>query len=133
MSRVHSQKDIGILIIRVVIGLSMIAFHGLPKLMGGADRWEKLGLSMQNLGINFFPMFWGFSAAITETLGALLIVLGLWTKPSAVLLAITMLVAGMNHLAKGDGLSGASHAFELMAICIALVFLGAGRYSIDKK
>lgn len=133
MSRTNSSKDIGLLILRAVIGICMIAFHGLPKLIGGPDKWEKIGLSMGNLGINFLPTFWGFAAAIAETVCALFLIIGLWTRPNAVLLAFTMLIAATSHLIQGDGLNIASHAIELLAVCIALFLMGPGRYSIDKK
>lgn len=104
----NSKTDIGLLIIRVVIGTTMIAFHGIPKLMGGVEGWTKIGQSMQTIGINFLPTMWGFSAGFTETVGSFLLILGLWTRPASWLLAFTMLIAVVVHLSKGDGLSGAS-------------------------
>lgn len=133
MSRTNSSKDIGLLILRVVIGICMIAFHGLPKLIGGPEKWEKIGLAMGNLGINFWPSFWGFAAAMTESVCALFLIIGLWSRPNALLLAFTMLIAAITHLIKGDGLSVASHAIELLAVCVTLFLTGPGRYSIDKK
>ena len=133
MRNIQTKRDIGILIIRVCIGLSMLAFHGIPKISGGLPAWEKIGLAMGNIGINFLPTFWGFAAALTETLGSLFIILGLWTRPSALLLAFTMLIATITHLIQGDGFSVASHSFELLAIFVALFFTGPGKYSIDKK
>lgn len=127
------KKDIGLLIIRVVIGGTMLAFHGLPKLTKGPEAWEKIGLSMSNIGINFFPSVWGFSAAMVETFGAIFIIIGLWIRPSSILLAFTMLIALISHLSKGDSLATSSHALELMSICIALFLLGPGRYSVDRK
>jgi len=128
-----SKTDLGLFIIRAVIGLTMIAFHGLPKLMGGPETWTAIGKSMQNLGINFLPTVFGFSAGIVETVGSLLLILGLWTRPASILLALTMCVAAANHLAKGDGLSGASHAIEFLAIYVAFAIMGLGKLSIDKR
>jgi len=129
----NSKIDIGLLIIRLVIGATMITFHGLPKLMGGPELWTKIGGSMSNLGINFMPTVFGFSAGLVESLGSVFLMLGLWTKPASIFLALTMLVAALNHLAKGDGLSGASHALEFMAVYIAFAIMGPGKLSIDKK
>ncbi len=128
-----NSKDIGLLIIRVVIGITMIAFHGLGKLMGGPDTWTKIGGSLSNIGINFTPMLFGLSASLIETVGSLLFILGLWTRPVAALLAVTMLIAAISHLSRGDGFSGASHAIELLAIYIGFILIGPGKYSIDKK
>lgn len=128
-----NSKDIGLLIIRVVIGITMIAFHGLGKLMGGPDTWTKIGGSLSNIGINFTPMLFGLSASLIETVGSLLFILGLWTRPVAALLAVTMLIAAISHLSRGDGFSGASHAIELLAVYIGFILIGPGKYSIDKK
>ncbi|MFD2553717.1 DoxX family protein [Sphingobacterium tabacisoli] len=133
MSSTSTKKDIGLLVLRTVIGICMLALHGLPKLMGGPETWKKVGAAMGNLGINFFPIGWGFSAAIVESLCALFIVLGLWTRPNSVLLAFTMLTATITHLSQGDGFNTASHAIELMAVFIALALMGPGKYSVDKR
>ncbi len=129
----NNKRDLGLLILRVVVGVTMFAFHGLPKMMGGPDLWGKIGSSMGNLGIHFLPSFWGFSAALVETVGAILVILGLWSRPASLLLAFTMVIAMVSHLMNGDGLSQASHALELCAIFLAIFFTGPGKYSIDKK
>lgn len=133
MNKTSTKKDIGLLILRSVVGLCMLTLHGLPKLMGGPETWKKVGLAMGNLGINFFPTFWGFSAAIVESLCALFIIIGLWTRPNSILLAFTMLIATITHLSQGDGFNVASHAIELMAVFIALSLIGPGKYSVDKR
>ncbi|GAA4133733.1 hypothetical protein GCM10022216_06040 [Sphingobacterium kyonggiense] len=129
----NSKIDTGLLIIRLVLGATMLAFHGLPKLMGGVETWTKIGASMSNLGINFMPTVFGFSAGLVESLGSVLLILGLWTRPAAIFLSLTMVVAAANHLAKGDGLSGASHAIEFLAVFVAFAIMGPGRLSVDKK
>lgn len=129
----NSKIDTGLLIIRLILGATMLAFHGIPKLMGGVELWTKIGSSMGNLGINFMPTVFGFSAGFVESVGSVLLILGLWTRPAAIFLALTMLVAATNHLASGDGLSGASHAIEFLAVYVAFAVMGPGRLSIDKK
>ncbi|MGN5954694.1 DoxX family protein [Sphingobacterium lactis] len=129
----NSKTDTGLLIIRLVLGATMLAFHGLPKLMGGVETWTKIGASMSHLGINFMPTVFGFSAGLVESLGSVLLILGLWTRPAAIFLSLTMVVAAANHLAKGDGLSGASHAIEFLAVFVAFAIMGPGRLSVDKK
>jgi len=120
------------LILRIGLGVMMI-MHGLPKLQGGPELWAGVGKAMGNMGIHFIPAFWGFMAAATETVGGLFLLLGLFFRPSALLLAFTMIVAGLMHLSKGDGISGASHAIELFFVFFGLVFVGPGRHSVDKK
>lgn len=132
-STAHIRKDVALLIIRVAIGGSMLAFHGIPKLIKDPENWEKIGSAMHKIGITFMTSFWGFSAMLAESVGAALIILGLFTRPTSLILAFTMLIATITHLANGDGIIKASHPMELMFVFIALAIAGAGKYSIDKK
>lgn len=116
---------------RVGLGIMMI-IHGLPKITGGPATWEKLGHSMSTLHINFVPTFWGFMCAITETVGGLFCILGLWFRLVALLMVFNFIVAAAHHFAAGDGVKGASHALELVFAFSGLVFLGPGLYSVDK-
>ena len=124
-------KDFGLLLLRVGIGV-MFLFHGAPKLLGGPDKWTSLGSAMQYLGIHAFPMFWGFSAAITEFFGGVFLILGLFFRPACFFLAVTMAVAASMHLGRGEGLMAASHAIENGIFFLGLIFIGPGRYSVDR-
>ena len=86
---------------------------------------------MKHLGITFWPGFWGFMAAFSESVGVALIVLGLLFRPSCLLLAVTMGVAALSEY-HSHGVGEASHAIELGLLFTALIFIGPGRYSIDK-
>ena len=125
-------RNSGLLILRVGLG-AMMMVHGLPKIMGGPTGWEGLGGSMKVVGIDFLPTVWGFLAAISEGLGGFLLILGLFFRPVNMMLVFTMIIAALVHFAKGDGLSGASHAIELAVVFLGLIFIGPGKYSIDKK
>lgn len=131
-------RDLGLLVMRLGIGVSMLAFHGWGKITAGPERWEKLGGEMAHFGIRFLPVFWGLMAALAESLGAVLIVLGFLFRPAAAVLGFTMLVAALRHLnlpadAPGAGWSGASHALELLAVCLGLVLTGPGKYALGPK
>lgn len=125
-------RNIGLLIIRIGFGVSMM-IHGLPKIAGGPELWTKVGGSMKVLGIEFMPVFWGFMAAASETFGGMLLVLGLFSRPACLFLMITMIVAATHHLANGDGFATASHPLELAILFLGLMFVGPGKYSVDKK
>ncbi len=129
------RRDIGLFVLRLVIGLSMLVFHGWGKLQGGPERWEGLGGQMANLGIRFAPVFWGFMAMFAEVVCSALLVLGVLFRPSAAMLAFTMLVAVIRHLslpedASGAGWKGASHALELLGVYVALLLTGPGRIRV---
>jgi putative oxidoreductase len=70
LSKFNNYKNTGLLITRVGLG-AMFIFHGYPKLMGGPEGWAGLGASTKFIGITFAPVFWGFTAALVETLGGL--------------------------------------------------------------
>ena len=74
------STDYGLLIIRIGIGV-MFMLHGYPKLLGGAEMWEKIGGSMGNIGIHFAPTFWGFMASFAEFAGGLCLVVGFLFRP----------------------------------------------------
>ena len=132
LENLGKYRNTGLLIVRVGLGI-MFMIHGFPKIMGGPEGWTGLGGSMKVIGIDFLPIFWGFMAAATETFGGFLLLLGLFFRPVNILLVFTMLIATLVHFGKGDGLSGASHAIELGIVFFSLIFIGPGKYSIDKK
>jgi putative oxidoreductase len=123
--------DTGLLIIRAGVGISFIFIHGLSKLTGGPERWAGIGKAMSNLGIDFMPAFWGFMAAFAETFGAVFLILGLFYRPAAFMLAFTMFVAMMTHLAKLDPWNRVGYPMELMFVFIGLLLIGPGRFSLD--
>lgn len=125
-------RNSGLLIFRIGIGC-MFLFHGAPKMFGGPEKWEKLGMAMANVGIQFLPVFWGFMSAFAEFVGGILIITGLFFRPACILLTINMTVAAIMHLSRGDGLAGASHAIEDGIVFLSLILIGPGKYSLDDK
>ncbi|RFZ82897.1 DoxX family protein [Mucilaginibacter terrenus] len=128
----NKYRDFGLLVIRVGLG-AMFIYHGYPKLMGGPQLWAGLGGSMKYVGINFAPIFWGFMAGVIESVGGLLLVLGLLFRPACLFLLINMVVAAMSHLGKGQGLGEAAHAIEDGVMFLGLFIIGPGRYSVDRR
>lgn len=132
LSNLNNYRNTGLLILRVGLGAMMI-YHGYPKLIGGTHSWAGLGASAQYVGIKFWPVIWGFLAAVTETFGGFLLIIGLAFRPAALFLMINMVVAAATHFGQGDGLDGAAHAVELVFVFAGLIFIGPGKYSVDKK
>lgn len=125
-------SNLGLLLMRIGLGAMMI-LHGYPKLIGGPEKWTKIGASMQNLNVHVYPTFWGFMAGASEAIGGLLLILGLAFRPASFLLLCTMIVASVSHFAKGDDIMRASHAIELGFVFLGFFFIGPGRYSVDKS
>lgn len=132
LSKLGQYKDLGLLIIRIGLG-AMFIFHGYPKLMGGPEGWAGLGASTKFIGINFAPVFWGFMAALVETLGGFLVLIGLAFRPVCALLVVNLIVAAAMHFGMGDGIKGAAHAMEDAIMFAGLFFIGPGKYSVDKR
>jgi putative oxidoreductase len=138
LSAAQINRDAGLLVVRLGVGVSMLVFHGWGKITGGPELWGNLGGNMANLGIGFAPAYWGFMAALAESLGSVLLILGVLFRPAAALLAFTMFVAVIRHLnvpagEPGAGWNGASHALELLAVYVGLLLTGAGRYAVTRR
>jgi putative oxidoreductase len=125
-------KDIGILIIRVGLGIAFITIHGIGKLKGGPELWTKLGGAMKNLGITFYPEFWGFMAMFAEFFIPFFIIAGFLFRPAMLIISFNMFVAMLFHLSQLDPWGRVAPAMELMIVFIGLFFLGAGKYSVDR-
>ncbi len=130
-SKLGNYKNFGLLIIRVGLGI-MFIYHGFPKLMGGPNKWVEIGTATKYVGIYFWPLFWGFLAAVTEAIGGVLLIIGWQFRLVCLLLVINLIVAVALSLKTG-GLFDASHAIEDAVVFAGLVFAGPGRYSADKK
>jgi putative oxidoreductase len=125
-------REEGLLLLRVGIGV-MFLFHGWPKLLGGPAKWESIGHAVSYLGITAWPTLWGLLAGLSEFGGGICLILGFLFRPACLLLMVTMGVAANSHLARGEGLMGASHAIELGIVFFGLALIGSGRYSLDRS
>jgi len=125
-------RNVGLLIIRIGLGI-MFILHGFPKMFGGPDTWVEVGSAMQYLGIDFAPMFFGFMAGVTEFFGGMFLLCGLFFMPSVIFLFIVMLVATIQHVGAGDGFVIYSHSIEIAIVMLGLLFIGPGKYSLDRK
>lgn len=121
--------DLGLLLIRLGFGLGFLYFHGWSKLVGGPERWTQLGGSMDNFGIGFGHTVFGFLAAFSESVGGLLIAVGLFFRPISAMLCFTMIVAATSHFASGQG--SPAHAFKNAFLFLGLILVGPGAYSLD--
>lgn len=129
-----STSGFSALALRFPIGIIFMA-HGAQKLFGwfGGYGLEGTGQWMASIGLNPGVLM-AFLAGSGEFFGGLFILLGLLTRPAALLLSITMIVAIASvHL--GNGLFMANNGYEfglaLLAASISLVFSGAGKLALD--
>lgn len=125
-----SAASLGLLVLRVVVGAVFIA-HGAQKIFH--DTLPATAEAFAGMGVPFAGVV-GPAIALLEFAGGILLVLGLVTRPIALLLAATMVVAlVLVHLPAGffatDG--GYEYVLVLAAGGLALAFTGAGRLSAD--
>lgn len=132
LTQLTKFRDFGLLFLRAGIGAAFI-YNSRGLMFGGPAAWHKLGLAVTYVGMHLWPTFWGFMAAFSQFFGAILLILGFCFRPATILLAITMAVAATMHLRSGDGFMKASWALEMAILFFSLIFIGPGRYSVDKS
>lgn len=125
---------LGLLIIRLVIGLSFAA-HGSQKVFGWFGGYGPKGTGGFFDSIGIKPgVLMAVLAGLAEIAGGLLFAAGLWTPLGAALIVLTMLVAIIKVHAK-NGYWVTSNGFEynltLIAIAVGVALIGAGEYSLD--
>lgn len=126
-----NNNDLGKLLIRLCVG-GLMLFHGVYKLIHG------YGFIAGKLKAAHLPVWLVAGVPVGEVFAPLLIVLGIYTRPAALVEAFLMGVAvwlvHMGQLTALDQHGG--YALELQAFyffgSIAIFFLGAGRYSISR-
>jgi putative oxidoreductase len=127
LSFVPTSLDLGLLLLRLWFGLSLLILHGWPKLMGFS---QMAGSFPDPLGVGSRVSL--ILALIGEVLCSVLLVLGLFTRAAALGGAITMGVAfAMVHQLTLRGENSGELAYAYLGVFLALFLAGAGRFSMD--
>jgi putative oxidoreductase len=124
----------GILLLRVVVGLS-VAAHGAQKVFGAFGGHGPRGTAgyFGNLGFRA-PLVLALVAGISELAGILLAA-GLFTPVACLLIAIVMLNAiGSVHWRHGfwNSAGGYELNFLIIAAAVTIAATGPGRFSLDR-
>ncbi|EQA1664104.1 DoxX family protein [Enterobacter cloacae complex sp. P3B] len=126
-----SYDDLGKLLLRLAVG-GLMLFHGLHKLFGG------VGFISGMLVEKGLPGFIAYGVLVGEVVAPILIIVGLFTRPAALVLALTMIVAwlmvGMGETFALDKVG--AWAIESLVYffvgSLAVACLGAGRFALGK-
>ena len=120
----NKAVDLGLLIIRLGIGGSVLVFRALGNLVGGSTVWAQNGAFIFETGINVSPELVGLTMAAIETIGALMVISGALFRTGTVLLILTIvpsLIYQMNS-ASSTVFSGLESSF--VSVLLATVLLG---------
>lgn len=116
---------LGLAALRVFSGLAMALAHGMGKVppkAGFIGGVEAMGFPL--------PTVFAWGAGLAELVGGLLLALGLCTRPAALAIAGTMVVAAF---VRHGGQPFATMELALLYLAVVLVFAvrGGGRLSLD--
>lgn len=122
------------LALRLPLGI-IFAAHGAQKLFGwfGGYGLQGTGQWMDSIGLGPGVLMAALAGS-AEFFGGLFLILGLLTRPTALVLAVTMVVAIFSvHMSNGLFMSnnGYEFALALLAGSVSLLISGAGRASAD--
>jgi len=131
MQFLAKYRETGLLIMRVGLGVLFIILTG-PVLLAGPSRWASFGSAIRNLGLNNHFQFWGFLGALIGCLGGALMIFGLFFRPG-VLLVLTITFVHLLGALEGGTLRANLAAVELGLMLLGLLFVGPGKYSVDKN
>ena len=121
--------------LRLALGVIFLA-HGGQKLfgwLGGRGLAGTAGFLAGKLGLE--PgMLWALLVGLGEFGGAVLLLLGLFTRLGALAIAIVMMVAIIKvHWGTFFMPAGIEFAFSLLCSALALLIAGGGKFSLDAR
>ncbi|MGV8836610.1 DoxX family protein [Cellvibrio sp.] len=129
-----TNNSFSALALRLPLGI-IFAAHGAQKLFGwfGGYGLDGTGKWMASIGLEPGVLLAALSGS-AEFFGGLFLILGLLTRPSALVLAVTMVVAIFSvHINNGLFMSNNGYEFglALLAGALSLLISGGGRASAD--
>lgn len=121
---------IGILILRVYVGIAVIVGHGLHKLQDMSGGNPEFPDAFIRLGFPF-PDLFAWLVTFIQIFVSLLIIFGLWTRPSAILVGFTIAYGVLGiHWFDGYGRMELGITYSVIFAMIAIT--GPGKVSIDR-
>lgn len=120
------NEDVGYLILRLGAGGTLLWQHGLPKLIGFADKMDTFS---DPFGVG--PALSLALITFAEFFCAALVVLGLWTRLATVPVIIGMAVAAF--IVHGDDpFKKKELAIMYLIAFITILLVGSGRYAVNR-
>jgi putative oxidoreductase len=132
MQFLAKYRETGLLLMRLALGVLFVILTG-PVLLGGPSRWSSFGGAIRNLGLHNHFQVWGFLGALMGCIGGALMIFGLFFRPGVLLVLIITFVHLLGVWHGGHALRENLAAIELFVILLGLLFVGPGKYSVDKN
>jgi putative oxidoreductase len=137
ISSTGSRPEWGTLAVRLAVGAVMITAGWIKLFVVGIEGPESISAYFAALGIPL-PVVMAYFISLLELVGGVLLVIGLFARPIALLLICDMVVAiilvssqiGWMNM---EGKSGIESNVLLIAGLLVIFFSGAGRLSLDGK
>jgi putative oxidoreductase len=120
-----SLPDLGLACLRIFAGLSLALAHGFGKLPPS----ERFVAGVAEMGFPA-PILFAWAAGFAESLGGLLLVVGLFTRPAAFFIITTMFVATFIKQA-GDPYLERELSLLFGAVAVCFLIGGSGRIGLD--
>ena len=122
-------NDFGLLMLRIFLA-SILAYYGSQKMFGlfGGEGIQGTISAFEKQG---FPQWLTMMAIVAESAGSLAVLLGLLTRLAAFGIACTMATASYEMLMMHMHYPDAHLPLALCGIALALIFTGAGTFSLD--
>ena len=117
--------DVGLLILRVITGLSLAFAHGLGKLPPS----QRFIGTVAEMGFPL-PVVFAWSAGLSEFVGGILLAIGLATRPAAFFIFFTLATAFFIRHAD-DPFMAKEKPLIFAAVALMFMLHGAGRLSLD--
>lgn len=119
-------QPLALLFLRIALGAVMVG-HGYHKVNGHMHEYANYISSLH------IPAWLGYVSAITEFVGGILVLMGLFTRCAAFAIFIDMVVAiSKVHWSHGLlGAGGYEFPLSLAAIAFSLICFGGGPIAID--
>ncbi len=124
-SSLKNYTDAVLLIVRAILGMLLLSFHAWPRLLEAFAIWIHHGSHH-----GFWSALWLTAKAVADTLASILMILGLWTRPAALLWGFFVVMAAVGEA--HASLAHAEKTIELGLLLVVLIFAGPGKYSLDK-
>lgn len=123
-------RETGLLLLRATLGISAILIVA-PILFSNQSNWARFGSAIAAIGMRGHYAGWGFALALLVCIGAVLMIFGLFFRLGVL---FCLIVALLHMLASSKGAD--PHAvlphLEICATLLSVLFIGPGKYSVDK-